>query len=205
MTMTRSNTELYHWKQQCVIVFFVFTAAWPWCYEICLSALECVVRTQFGLRFFEGFLQLKHTTCSSPGERLELSEVGPASSLRLSSTPSWALPPCWGLGCCSPSRVPEVCCPAWTWKQDTTHRPLWRAVHVFTWHSAVIYESCCAFIYLYLMCSAQSPRPHQIQIRGPALCLRSPCCSWSCPLRFGRPRTWKSEWQWIYMEERWKG
>lgn len=55
---------------------------------------------------------------ASPRERLELSEVGPASFLRLCSTPGWAVPPCRGLGCCSPSRVPEICCPAWTWKRD---------------------------------------------------------------------------------------
>ncbi len=59
---------------------------------------------------------LDQQVCFSPGERLELCEISPASSLRLCSTPSWAVPPCWGLGCCSPSRVPEICCPAWTWK-----------------------------------------------------------------------------------------
>ena len=56
--------------------------------------------------------------CFSPGERLELSEVGPATSLRLRSAPRRAVPPCWGLRRRRPSRVPEICCPARTWKQD---------------------------------------------------------------------------------------
>lgn len=141
---------------------------------------------------------LDQQVCFSPGERLELCEVSPASSLRLCSTPSWAVPPCWGLGCCSPSRVPEICCPAWTWKQDKK-RLFWTKTGVYfeglfiglhdIWMCSV--GSCCPLIYLYLMCSAQSPHPHQIQIHGPAPCLRSPCCSWSFPLRFGRPQTWK--------------
>lgn len=49
------------------------------------------------------------------------------------------------------------------------------------------------------MCSAESRRPPQIQIRGPAPCRRSPCCSWSFPLRFGRPQTWK----WVTIERSW--
>lgn len=52
----------------------------------------------------------------SPGERLELGEVGPAGFLHLSCTLQRAVPPCGGLRR-RPFGVPEVCCPAWTWER----------------------------------------------------------------------------------------
>lgn len=56
----------------------------------------------------------------SPGERLELGEVGPAGFLHLSCTLQRAVPPCGGLRR-RPFGVPEVCCPAWTW--ESKRRP----------------------------------------------------------------------------------
>lgn len=70
---------------------------------------------------------------------------------------------------------------------DQNKRRFWKAVCGFTRHPIAF----CPVIYLNLMCSAHQIHPHQIQIRGPAPCLRSPCCSWSFPLRFERPRTWE--------------
>lgn len=139
--------------------------------------------------------------CCSPRERLELSEVGPAWLLCLCPAPCWAVPACLGLRRWSPTRVPEVCCPAWTWRQDKerterkTKQSLERCSRPYMRRGRASQVAVVLWLWTYscLTCSAQSPHPRQTQSRGPALCLRSPCCSWSFPLRSGTLQTWTRE------------
>lgn len=153
-----------------------------------------------GLMYKTLFAGLDGLVCFSPRERLELSKVGPAGFLRLGRTCNRAVPPCWGLWRCCPFGVPEVCRPAWTWKQKIKTlvnnyswilRDCWwvQVISEFTLVQLVSYP----FLYLCLMCSAASHRHHRIQSCGLAPCRRSPSCLGSCPLRFGMLRTWKRE------------
>lgn len=72
------------------------------------------------------------TVSFSPTERLELRKVGPACYPCFSFPVAWALPPCWHLGWNSPSRIPEMCRPAWTY---STRQTIWinRIVYVAFW------------------------------------------------------------------------